>query len=93
MKICWWSSNFSDINLDTSNISRLFFIGEYNFLVISSGNLFQISIFFNNLTGDPFAELIKSSNFNFAVILNSEGPKQSFKKEFIFLLEIDRMNI
>ena len=71
-QICWWISNCSDINLDASSISRLFFIGTSNLLVISSDNSFQISIFFNNWSGEPFAEFIKSSIFNFVLILNLE---------------------
>ena len=47
--------NCSDINLDTSNISRLFFIGLSNLPIISSDNSLQISRFFSNCPGDPFA--------------------------------------
>jgi len=64
-QICCKISNFSDIDLDISNISRLFLIGESNLLIILSEKSFQIAIFFNNWFGDPFAEFIKSSNFNF----------------------------
>jgi len=88
-QICCKISNFSDIDLDISNISRLFFIGEFNLLIISSEKSFQISIFFNNWFGDPLAEFIKSSNFNFVFFFNLEVSKYSFKNDFIRVPEKD----
>ena len=77
------------MSLDTSSISKLSFIGEANLLEISSDNLFQISIFFNNWPGDPFAEFIKSWTFICLLILYLRGSKYSFELEVICFTDKD----
>ena len=52
-----------------------YFVGQSNLPIRLFEESLQISIFFNNLLGDPFAEFIKSSNFNFVLIFKLEDSK------------------